>query len=151
MARQSPMSWSPAAVSKVILGCRPHVGTDRVRVALAKGSIADIRRVDQKRPANRISNTTVPVSARPDPTDGRRRHGTGGPSTQTLLRPTPAASHGRPERCHANGVANRTQTPLDKKTGTKLKYGTPSESGFDGGNQGLRTAPVAELTIVVNV
>ena len=59
MAGGAPTSLTAATASKVLSGFRPRTATDRVRVALAKDSIADIRRLDQQLAASIASITAV--------------------------------------------------------------------------------------------
>jgi transposase len=59
MAGGAPTSLTAATASKVLSGFRPRTATDRVRVALAKDLIADIRRLDQQLAASIASITAV--------------------------------------------------------------------------------------------
>ena len=59
MAGGAPTSLTAATASKVLSGFRPRTATDRVRVALAKDSIADIRRLDQQLAASIASITAI--------------------------------------------------------------------------------------------
>jgi len=59
MAGGAPTSLTAATASRVLSGFRPRTGTDRVRVALAKDLIADVRRLDQQLAASNAAIAAV--------------------------------------------------------------------------------------------
>lgn len=59
MAGGVPTSLTATTATRALSGFRPRTGTDRVRVALAKDLIADVRRFDQQLAANTATITEL--------------------------------------------------------------------------------------------
>lgn len=59
MAGGAPTSLTPARATAALRGFRPQTGPDRIRVALAKDLIADVRRFDDQLAANAKTMTAL--------------------------------------------------------------------------------------------
>ena len=59
LAGGAPTSLTPAGAAAALRGFRPQTGPDRIRVALAKDLIADIRRFDEQLAANAKTMTAL--------------------------------------------------------------------------------------------